>query len=80
MVLITLLLQFSSLMGNVCHSFTPSSNLLHQANPRASVGTSSYRPTVVRLSWTQKEGDTDLGAKTPKDVKITGIWYAQLDS
>ncbi|KAE8704995.1 Oxygen-evolving enhancer protein 1 [Hibiscus syriacus] len=24
--------------------------------------------------------DTDLGAKTPKDVKITGIWYAQLDS
>ncbi|KAK9030448.1 hypothetical protein V6N11_031875 [Hibiscus sabdariffa] len=47
------------------------------ANPRASVGTSSYRPTVVRLSWTQNEGDTDLGAKTPKDVKITGIWFAQ---
>eukprot|EP01023_Acetabularia_acetabulum_P005460 TRINITY_DN1222_c0_g2_i6.p1 TRINITY_DN1222_c0_g2~~TRINITY_DN1222_c0_g2_i6.p1 ORF type:complete len:353 (+),score=65.79 TRINITY_DN1222_c0_g2_i6:140-1060(+) len=23
--------------------------------------------------------DTDLGAKTPKDVKITGIWYVQLD-
>jgi len=22
--------------------------------------------------------DTDLGAKTPKDVKITGLWYAQL--
>nr|BAF94213.1 33kDa oxygen evolving protein of photosystem II [Hafniomonas montana] len=22
--------------------------------------------------------DTDLGAKTPKDIKITGIWYAQL--
>ncbi|KAB2617966.1 oxygen-evolving enhancer protein 1 [Pyrus ussuriensis x Pyrus communis] len=23
--------------------------------------------------------DTDLGAKTPKDVKIQGVWYAQLD-
>ncbi|RWR74231.1 oxygen-evolving enhancer protein 1, chloroplastic [Cinnamomum micranthum f. kanehirae] len=23
--------------------------------------------------------DTDLGAKAPKDVKIQGIWYAQLD-
>jgi photosystem II oxygen-evolving enhancer protein 1 len=23
--------------------------------------------------------DTDLGAKAPKDVKITGIWYAQLE-
>jgi photosystem II oxygen-evolving enhancer protein 1 len=23
--------------------------------------------------------DTDLGAKTPKDVKITGLWYAQLE-
>ncbi|XP_020600121.1 oxygen-evolving enhancer protein 1, chloroplastic-like [Phalaenopsis equestris] len=24
--------------------------------------------------------DTDLGAKAPKDVKIKGIWYAQLES
>ena len=23
-------------------------------------------------------GDTDLGAKTPKDIKITGLWYGQL--
>jgi photosystem II oxygen-evolving enhancer protein 1 len=22
--------------------------------------------------------DTDLGAKAPKDVKITGLWYGQL--
>ena len=22
--------------------------------------------------------DTDLGAKVPKDIKITGLWYAQL--
>jgi len=22
--------------------------------------------------------DTDLGAKVPKDIKITGIWYGQL--
>jgi photosystem II oxygen-evolving enhancer protein 1 len=22
--------------------------------------------------------DTDLGAKAPKDVKVTGLWYAQL--
>lgn len=22
--------------------------------------------------------DTDLGAKAPKDIKITGLWYAQL--
>jgi len=23
--------------------------------------------------------DTDLGAKVPKDIKITGLWYAQID-
>jgi len=23
--------------------------------------------------------DTDLGAKTPKDVKVTGLWYAQIN-
>lgn len=23
--------------------------------------------------------DTDMGAKVPKDVKITGLWYAQLN-
>ena len=22
--------------------------------------------------------DTDLGAKAPKDIKITGLWYGQL--
>jgi photosystem II oxygen-evolving enhancer protein 1 len=22
--------------------------------------------------------DTDLGAKPPKDIKITGLWYARL--
>lgn len=22
--------------------------------------------------------DTDLGSKAPKDVKVTGLWYAQL--
>ena len=22
--------------------------------------------------------DTDLGSKAPKDIKITGLWYAQL--
>lgn len=22
--------------------------------------------------------DTDLGAKPPKDIKITGLWYGQL--
>jgi photosystem II oxygen-evolving enhancer protein 1 len=24
--------------------------------------------------------DTDLGAKPPKDIKITGLWYGQLTS
>ena len=22
--------------------------------------------------------DTDMGAKTPKDIKIIGLWYGQL--
>jgi len=22
--------------------------------------------------------DTDLGAKAPKDIKVTGLWYARL--
>ncbi|KAH1047712.1 hypothetical protein J1N35_038496 [Gossypium stocksii] len=52
---IMLLLQSSSLAVNVCYSFSPSSNWLHQANPRALVETSSYCPTMVHLSWTRKE-------------------------
>lgn len=24
--------------------------------------------------------DTDMGAKPPKDIKITGLWYGQLSS
>ncbi|KAK5793052.1 hypothetical protein PVK06_034187 [Gossypium arboreum] len=35
---------------------------------------------VIGVFESLQPSDTDLGAKTPKDVKITGIWYAQLDS
>ncbi|XP_077224123.1 oxygen-evolving enhancer protein 1, chloroplastic-like [Tasmannia lanceolata] len=35
---------------------------------------------VVGVFESLQPSDTDLGAKVPKDVKIQGIWYAQLDS
>ncbi|XVE82704.1 hypothetical protein DITRI_Ditri16bG0027300 [Diplodiscus trichospermus] len=35
---------------------------------------------VIGVFESLQPSDTDLGAKTPKDVKITGIWYAQLES
>ncbi|XP_052205871.1 oxygen-evolving enhancer protein 1, chloroplastic [Diospyros lotus] len=35
---------------------------------------------VIGVFESIQPSDTDLGAKTPKDVKIQGIWYAQLDS
>nr|KJB43585.1 hypothetical protein B456_007G208000 [Gossypium raimondii] len=35
---------------------------------------------VIGVFESLQPSDTDLGAKTPKDVKITGVWYAQLDS
>nr|AFH57999.1 chloroplast PsbO3 precursor [Nicotiana benthamiana] len=35
---------------------------------------------VIGVFESIQPSDTDLGAKVPKDVKIQGIWYAQLDS
>ncbi|CAE6155230.1 unnamed protein product [Arabidopsis arenosa] len=34
---------------------------------------------VIGVFESIQPSDTDLGAKTPKDVKIQGIWYAQLE-
>ncbi|KAJ8438794.1 hypothetical protein Cgig2_023828 [Carnegiea gigantea] len=34
---------------------------------------------LIGLFQSLQPSDTDLGAKAPKDVKIEGIWYAQLD-
>ncbi|KAI4327528.1 hypothetical protein L6164_019977 [Bauhinia variegata] len=35
---------------------------------------------VIGVFESLQPSDTDLGAKAPKDVKIQGIWYAQLES
>ncbi|XP_028760421.1 oxygen-evolving enhancer protein 1, chloroplastic-like [Neltuma alba] len=34
---------------------------------------------VIGVFESLQPSDTDLGAKAPKDVKIQGVWYAQLD-
>lgn len=34
---------------------------------------------VIGVFESVQPSDTDLGAKAPKDVKIQGIWYAQLE-
>ncbi|KAM7516601.1 hypothetical protein LguiA_006184 [Lonicera macranthoides] len=34
---------------------------------------------VIGVFESIQPSDTDLGAKAPKDVKIQGVWYAQLD-
>ncbi|KAH8508431.1 hypothetical protein H0E87_010522 [Populus deltoides] len=34
---------------------------------------------IIGVFESLQPSDTDLGAKTPKDVKIQGIWYAQLE-
>ncbi|KAI3669878.1 hypothetical protein L6452_41338 [Arctium lappa] len=34
---------------------------------------------VIGVFESIQPSDTDLGAKTPKDVKIQGVWYAQLE-
>ncbi|XP_043713646.1 oxygen-evolving enhancer protein 1, chloroplastic [Telopea speciosissima] len=34
---------------------------------------------IIGVFESIQPSDTDLGAKTPKDVKIQGIWYAQLE-
>jgi photosystem II oxygen-evolving enhancer protein 1 len=33
---------------------------------------------IAGVFETIQPSDTDLGAKEPKEVKITGIWYGQL--
>ncbi|KAL7224015.1 hypothetical protein ACSBR1_025466 [Camellia fascicularis] len=35
---------------------------------------------VIGVFESIQPSDTDLGAKVPKDVKIQGVWYAQLES
>lgn len=35
---------------------------------------------VIGVFESIQPSDTDLGAKVPKDVKILGVWYAQLES
>lgn len=34
---------------------------------------------VIGVFESIQPSDTDLGAKVPKDVKIQGVWYAQLE-
>ena len=34
---------------------------------------------IAGVFETIQPSDTDLGAKEPKEVKISGIWYAQID-
>ncbi|KAF3488869.1 hypothetical protein Bca4012_081031 [Brassica carinata] len=56
-------------------------------NTAASVGEITFSVTkskpesgeVIGLFESIQPSDTDLGAKTPKDVKIQGIWYAKLE-
>jgi photosystem II oxygen-evolving enhancer protein 1 len=43
--------------------------------------TAKYDPTTGEIGGvfeSVQPSDTDLGAKAPKDVKITGLWYARL--
>ncbi|XP_057449461.1 oxygen-evolving enhancer protein 1, chloroplastic-like [Lotus japonicus] len=35
---------------------------------------------IIGVFESIQPSDTDLGAKAPKDVKIQGVWYAQLES
>ncbi|XP_071709653.1 oxygen-evolving enhancer protein 1, chloroplastic-like [Rutidosis leptorrhynchoides] len=59
----------------------------NQKNVAASVGkitlsvTSSKPDTgeLIGVFESIQPSDTDLGAKVPKDVKIQGVWYAQLE-
>lgn len=34
---------------------------------------------IAGVFETIQPSDTDLGSKEPKEVKVTGIWYGQLD-
>lgn len=43
-------------------------------------GTKPDTGELIGVFESIQPSDTDLGAKAPKDVKIQGVWYAQLDS
>ncbi|KAM7252780.1 hypothetical protein ACFE04_030880 [Oxalis oulophora] len=57
-------------------------------NVAASTGKITLRVTkskpetgeLIGVFESYQPSDTDLGAKAPKDVKIQGVWYAQLES
>ena len=56
-------------------------------NTAASVGEITLKVTkskpetgeVIGVFESLQPSDTDLGAKVPKDVKIQGVWYGQLE-
>merc|ERR1712216_934888 len=60
----------------------------NQKNPAALKGSAvfnvaKYDPATGEIAGVFESiqpSDTDLGAKVPKDVKITGLWYANLGS
>lgn len=43
-------------------------------------GTKPETGELIGVFESLQPSDTDLGAKVPKDVKIQGVWYAQLES
>ena len=53
------------------------------SNGKISLSVTKTKPEtgeVIGVFESLQPSDTDLGAKAPKDVKIQGIWYAQLES
>ncbi|KAL6012446.1 hypothetical protein ACLOJK_002935 [Asimina triloba] len=53
------------------------------SNGKITLGVTKSKPEsgeLIGVFESVQPSDTDLGAKAPKEVKIQGIWYAQLDS
>ena len=58
----------------MCLGLWAAAGALH---PRCSADLRTNLPAGVFESI--QPSDTDLGSKAPKDIKITGLWYGQLN-
>ena len=54
------------------------SGLLRCVSPTWRVQVDNSTGEIAGVFESIQPSDTDLGAKAPKDVKITGLWYGQL--
>jgi photosystem II oxygen-evolving enhancer protein 1 len=65
--------QCCSIRSSDAHALIPGAGVWSIARVNTDTG------EIAGVFETIQPSDTDLGSKEPKEVKVTGIWYGQLE-